>query len=64
MAELCAPGGSRLQGQGIEGRRSLTPSIVSLLRGSYDEVVALQCPYDPAKMTVRGPVFPTRRDER
>lgn len=34
------------------------------LRGSYEEIVALQKPYDPAKMTVRGPVFPTRRDER
>jgi putative SOS response-associated peptidase YedK len=34
------------------------------LRGSYDEVIALQRPYDPTKMTVRGPVFPTRRDER
>jgi putative SOS response-associated peptidase YedK len=34
------------------------------LRGSYDEIVALQKPYDPAKMTVRGPVFPTRRKER
>ena len=33
------------------------------LRGSYDEVVALQRPYDATKMTVRGPVFPTRRDE-
>ena len=30
------------------------------LRGSYDDVVALQRPYDPAKMTVRGPVCPTR----
>ena len=34
------------------------------LRGSYDEIAALQKPYDPTKMTVRGPVFPTRRDER
>jgi putative SOS response-associated peptidase YedK len=34
------------------------------LRGSYDDVVALQRPYDAGKMTVRGPVFPTRRDER
>ncbi|MET1756531.1 SOS response-associated peptidase family protein [Novosphingobium sp. RD2P27] len=33
------------------------------LRGSYDEVVALQKPYDAAKMTVRGPVFPTRTGE-
>ena len=30
------------------------------LRGSYDEVVALQRPYAAEKMTVRGPVFPTR----
>jgi putative SOS response-associated peptidase YedK len=34
------------------------------LRGSYDDVVRLQKPFDPDKMTVRGPVFPTRRDER
>lgn len=34
------------------------------LRGSYDEIVALQQPYDPLKMKVRGPIFPTRRDER
>lgn len=30
------------------------------LRGSYDEVVALQRPYDAGAMTMRGPVFPTR----
>jgi putative SOS response-associated peptidase YedK len=43
----------------------LEPGDVDIwLRGSYDEIVALQKPYDPAKMTVRGPVFPTRRDER
>lgn len=30
------------------------------LRGSYDDVVRLQRPYDAAQMTVRGPVFPTR----
>lgn len=30
------------------------------LRGSYEEIVALQRPYDAARMTVRGPVFPTR----
>ncbi|RYY17875.1 MAG: DUF159 family protein, partial [Alphaproteobacteria bacterium] len=30
------------------------------LRGSYDDVVALQQPYPADKMTVRGPVFPTR----
>ena len=34
------------------------------LRGSYDEIVALQKPYDASAMTVRGPIFPTRRDER
>lgn len=34
------------------------------LRGSYDEVVALQRPYEASKMAVRGPVFPTRRDEK
>lgn len=34
------------------------------LRGSYDEVVALQRPYPAERMTVRGPVFPTRRAER
>ena len=38
--------------------------IDTWLQGSYDEIVALQKPYDPAKMTVRGPVFPTRRKER
>ncbi len=30
------------------------------LTGSYDEVVALQRPYPADRMTVRGPVFPTR----
>jgi putative SOS response-associated peptidase YedK len=30
------------------------------LHGSYDDVVALQRPYPGEKMTVRGPVFPTR----
>ncbi len=30
------------------------------LRGSYDDVVALQQPYAADRMTVRGPVFPTR----
>jgi len=30
------------------------------LRGSYDDVVALQQPYPAELMTVRGPVFPTR----
>jgi putative SOS response-associated peptidase YedK len=31
------------------------------LTGSYDDVVALQRPYDAGRMTVRGPVFPTRQ---
>jgi putative SOS response-associated peptidase YedK len=31
------------------------------LRGSYDEAVALQRPYPAEMMTVRGPVFPTRK---
>jgi putative SOS response-associated peptidase YedK len=31
--------------------------IDTWLRGSYDDVVALQRPYAPTKMTVRGPVF-------
>jgi putative SOS response-associated peptidase YedK len=31
------------------------------LRGSYDDVVALQRPYPSEQMTVRGPVFPTRK---
>ena len=30
------------------------------LRGGYSDVVALQQPYPPDRMTVRGPVFPTR----
>ncbi len=30
------------------------------LRGSYDEVVALQQPYPAERMSVSGPVFPTR----
>ena len=34
------------------------------LRGSYDDVRALQCPYPADRMTMRGPVFPTRRDEK
>ena len=33
------------------------------LRGSYEEVTALQRPYDATAMTVRGPVFPTRQEE-
>jgi putative SOS response-associated peptidase YedK len=31
------------------------------LRGSYDDVVTLQRPYAAERMTVRGPIFPTRR---
>jgi len=34
------------------------------LRGSYDDVVGLQRPYPADQMTVRGPVFPTRRGEK
>ena len=30
------------------------------LTGRYDDVVALQRPYPASRMTVRGPVFPTR----
>lgn len=33
------------------------------LLGSYAEVLALQKPYPADLMTVRGPVFPTRRGE-
>lgn len=33
------------------------------LRGTYDDVVALQRPYPADSMTVRGPVFPTRRGQ-
>lgn len=43
----------------------LEPADVDLwLHGTYDGIVALQKPYDPAKMSVRGPVFPTRRKEQ
>ena len=31
------------------------------LTGSYDDVVGLQRPYDADRMTVRGPLFPTRQ---
>ena len=34
------------------------------LSGGYDDIVALQQPYPSDRMTLRGPVFPTRRDER
>ena len=37
--------------------------VTTWLRGSYEEIVALQKPYDARKMTVRGPVFPTRTGE-
>ncbi len=30
------------------------------LTASYDDVLALQRPYPADRMTVRGPVFPTR----
>lgn len=30
------------------------------LTGSYDDVLALQRPHSTDRMTVRGPVFPTR----
>ncbi|MGE4404310.1 SOS response-associated peptidase family protein [Pseudomonas sp.] len=43
----------------------LAPADVDTwLQGSYDEVLALQKPYDAERMTVRGPIFPTRRNER
>ncbi len=39
----------------------LEPEAVDTwLRGSYDDVVALQRPYDLTEMTIRGPVFPAR----
>ena len=34
------------------------------LRGSYEDVVALQRPYPAERMAMRGPVFPTRGDEK
>lgn len=34
--------------------------VETWLHGSYEDVVALQKPYDASKMTVSGPVFPTR----
>jgi len=30
------------------------------LNGSYDDILALQRPYDATRMNVRGPLFPTR----
>ncbi|WP_066721969.1 SOS response-associated peptidase family protein [Sphingomonas pituitosa] len=39
----------------------LEPDEIDIwLTGTYAEIVALQRPYDAAKMTVRGPAFPTR----
>lgn len=38
--------------------------IDTWLHGSGDEARALQQPFDANRMAVRGPVFPTRRDER
>ena len=37
-----------------------TEDVYTWLRASYDEVVALQRPYPADRMTVRGPIFPTR----
>ncbi len=43
----------------------LKPDDVEIwLRGSYEEIVTLQRPYDADKMSVRGPIFPTRRQEK
>lgn len=36
--------------------------VETWLHGSYDEVVALQRPYNAAAMTVRGPVFSDARE--
>lgn len=33
------------------------------LHGSYDEIFALQRPYDASRMGMRGPVFPTRNGD-
>jgi putative SOS response-associated peptidase YedK len=38
--------------------------IDTWLRRSYDDIVRLHKPYDPAKMTVREPVFAPRSKER
>jgi putative SOS response-associated peptidase YedK len=37
-----------------------TEDCETWLRGSYDQIVALQRPYDVDSMAVRGPIFPTR----
>lgn len=34
--------------------------INTWLRGSYADMIGLQKPYNPERMTMRGPVFPTR----
>jgi len=41
-----------------------TDDIDTWLRGSYADIAALQKPYEAERMTVRGPIFPTRRNER
>lgn len=33
------------------------------LQGTYSDVVELQKPFDAARMTAQGPLFPTRRSE-
>lgn len=38
--------------------------IDTWLRGAYDDIVSLQDPNAPVKMTVRGAVFPSRSKER
>ena len=48
---------------GPPGRHDHDPGVGDdkrWLRGSYDEVVALQQPYPAERMSVSGPVFPTR----
>jgi putative SOS response-associated peptidase YedK len=37
-----------------------TDDCETWLRGSYDQIVTLQRPYDVDSMAVRGPIFPTR----
>ena len=37
--------------------------IDTWLHGTYDDIVALQKDYDAERMTVRGPVFPTRQNK-
>lgn len=38
--------------------------IDTWLRGSYEQIVSRQRPFDAARMQVRGPVFPTRSAQR